>query len=282
MDSSIVNGNRGFHRIEASGVKPGAPHDCTVHGSNVVSYGARWHRVESDCALAVTPSEADRSEILAWRRRLAATPPDPTTRALGAALALGAASRFTELELLYRAALESGVSGSDLAEGALALHLFGGFPRAIEAFFALSEAGGCVAPPLDPRGAEQARTDGERLFGAIYGKQAGAVRARLGEFAPDFDRAVIEDAYGRILSRPALGGARRELAAVCALAALGLDRQLFSHVRGALALGCDAESITAMVELAGELSPATSPSAAATSRRALGEAASSDVTPSPE
>lgn len=212
-------------------------------------------------------SDRDGSEF--WAARLKREPPGVTIRAVGAALALAADSRFTELEALYRAARSLGAEPSALVEGALSAHLFSGFPRAIEAFAALHAA--FEAPPAreDPRDRDRANRDGRGLFASIYGKNDDLVLRQLERFSPDFARAVIEDAYGRILTRSGLDGRTRELAAVCALASLGLERQLFSHVRGALALGAGREEIEAMVELAAEITPATAIRARETTARAV-------------
>ncbi|MCA8978894.1 MAG: carboxymuconolactone decarboxylase family protein [Planctomycetes bacterium] len=59
----------------------------------------------------------------------------------------------------------------------------------------------------------------------------------LGEHSADYAAMIAEHAYGRVLSRPGLDAATRELLASCALAALGQERQLASHARGALRCG---------------------------------------------
>lgn len=211
----------------------------------------------------------DRVESEFWAGNLKREPPTPEIRALGAALALASEGRFAELTALYRAARDLGIASTALVEGALSAHLFAGFPRAIEAFAVLFS----VFPPapagIDRRTAGEVRDAGSALFSAIYGKNAGAVRDQLERFAPDFARAVLEDAYGRVLSRPVLDGKTRELAAVCALASSGLDRQLFSHLRGAVAFGASRREAAAMVELATVISPATAANALVVLERAL-------------
>lgn len=207
-----------------------------------------------------------------WTDLLKTEPPGPTTRALGLALALAADSRFEELKQLYRAALASGISAEALAEGALSIHLFSGFPRAIEAFFALTAAGVTALPRVDERPLEDVREAGSELFRRIYGKNDTAVRQQLERFSNDFARAVLEDAYGRVLSRPFLDAKTRELTAVCALAALGLERQLFSHLRGSLAFGATRQEATAMVDLASRVAPHTASRARVVLERAFSPA----------
>jgi 4-carboxymuconolactone decarboxylase len=54
---------------------------------------------------------------------------------------------------------------------------------------------------------------------------------------PDLAEWMVEHGYGRVLSRPGLPARERELVTVSALAALGWERQLVSHVLGAERIG---------------------------------------------
>lgn len=195
--------------------------------------------------------------------------PSPTVRALSAALALASQGRFDELFDLYRAALECDVAPHALVEGALSAHLFAGFPRAIEAFETLTRAGIERAAVPEIRSAAHVHADGLVLFRRIYGSNADAVLAQLRRYGNAFHDAVLEDAYGRILSRPGIDGRTRETMAVCALAALGLSRQLFSHLRGAVAFGATLDECAAMLDLAATISPATADAARHTFARAF-------------
>ncbi|MEM9799434.1 MAG: carboxymuconolactone decarboxylase family protein [Planctomycetota bacterium] len=125
-------------------------------------------------------------------------------------------------------------SSAALREALLQCHLFCGFPRTIAALDALRSAGLVLDGPAD-EDHEPAR--GAALFDRIYGESADDVRAHLGRLDPTFATWVAEHAYGRVLSRPALDAAARELLAVAALAATGHERQLASHVRGAIRCG---------------------------------------------
>mgnify|MGYP002630018933 CR=1 FL=1 len=142
-------------------------------------------------------------------------------------------------------------------EAILQTHLFAGFPRLVQAFGVLEEEGGIgvpaaqevESPMLDPgRGAQ--------LFDDIYGKGADTVRELLDGYHKDFGAWIAEHAYGRVLARPGLQADRRELLAACALAALGQDRQLASHCRGALRCGATLEELEAAFDSAADLIPA--------------------------
>jgi 4-carboxymuconolactone decarboxylase len=54
-----------------------------------------------------------------------------------------------------------------------------------------------------------------------------------------------EQGYGRVLSRPGLVARERELITVAALAALGWERQLVSHLLGARRVGAGAQEVRA-------------------------------------
>jgi alkylhydroperoxidase/carboxymuconolactone decarboxylase family protein YurZ len=60
---------------------------------------------------------------------------------------------------------------------------------------------------------------------------------------------MVEEGYGRVLSRPRLSAQKRELVAVTVLAAGGWERQLTSHLLGARRLRAPAADIRAAVRL---------------------------------
>ena len=138
------------------------------------------------------------------------------------------------------------IKGSEEAEprwreAVLMTHLFAGFPRMVEAFERLD---GALTPP-----AEAEIGDGAELFSRIYADLAGDVAGRLAELDPKLHTWITEHAYGRVLSRSGLGADRRELLAVAALAVTEQDRQLMSHVRGAIRCGATADEVLAVVDV---------------------------------
>ncbi len=139
-------------------------------------------------------------------------------------------------------------------EAVLQTHLFAGFPRLVQAYSELEPAGGLGQP--DPQELEGDAPDVERggaLFDAIYGDGSGKVRALLAGHHADFERWILEHAYARVLARPGLSADRRELLATCALAALGQDRQLASHARGALRCGATSAELAASLDATADL-----------------------------
>ena len=123
-------------------------------------------------------------------------------------------------------------------EALLQTHLFAGFPRLVEAYAVLDAAGGLGELDRDEARAEPDQPQrGFELFGRIYGPAAAGLRDKLARQHPDFGAWVLGHAYGRVLARPGLAPERREILACVALAALGQERQLAGHLRGALACG---------------------------------------------
>jgi len=131
-------------------------------------------------------------------------------------------------------------------EAALQVAAYGGFPRTIEGLTHLAGRGpaGPAGPAAsDERPPSERRRAGRAVWDRIYAEQADPVLARLGALAPELPGWVLDDAYGRVLSRPGLSLAERELLGVAALALMGLAAPLASHVRGALRNGSNAGTV---------------------------------------
>ena len=145
------------------------------------------------------------------------------------------------------------------------IHLFAGFPRALDALAAaVPSLPPAATEPPDDRGAFVSR--GRALFGRVYGADAARVLSRIEALDPSLAAWVLEDAYGRVLSRGGLTPADRERLAVAMLAAQGLRNQLAGHVRGALLCGATAAEIEVSLAAA---SPWIAPDDLAAARAAL-------------
>lgn len=169
------------------------------------------------------------------------------------------------------AARRAGVPRRAAEEAALMLVLHAGYPAALEGMRALAE----VWPGRPRRTREGGPRRWQRLgearcravYGAAYPKLVASVRA----LHPDLLAWMIEQGYGRVLSRRPLGARARELLAVTVLAAEGWERQLVSHLRGAARAGATPGDI-AMALRAGQLRTPRAVRAAGTRawRRAFG------------
>ncbi len=127
-------------------------------------------------------------------------------------------------------------------------YLFAGFPRTLNAMREWRRLSGHGAPASDDgerldRAAEwQAR--GEATCAVVYGAAYERLRHNIRDLHPALDAWMIVEGYGKVLSRPGLDLARRELCIVAACAASRQERQLHSHLHGALHAGASAAAIT--------------------------------------
>jgi 4-carboxymuconolactone decarboxylase len=160
---------------------------------------------------------------------------DPATRALVRLSAI--ISGGTERAIRDALATLDGVPPVWVEELILQCHLFAGFPRALNA---MREWRRWQPEPAAIPGASAARDwrqQGEATCATVYGAMYDRLRANIRRLHPDLDDWMIVDGYGKVLSRPGLDLARRELCIVAACAVSKQDRQLHSHLHGALNAG---------------------------------------------
>jgi alkylhydroperoxidase/carboxymuconolactone decarboxylase family protein YurZ len=167
---------------------------------------------------------------------------------LSAAIAGGAGG---ETAARAREALDAGLSPERVYEAVLQSYLFLGFPRAIEAFFA-------VAPLLAERGwkpraaaADPARwrRDGEELCRRVYGRNYEKLVSVMRDLSPDLADSMIVEGYGKTLSRPGLDPADREVAVVAILTVTRMWRQLRSHAIGTVNVGGTRSDVKDAIQL---------------------------------
>lgn len=84
------------------------------------------------------------------------------------------------------------------------------------------------------------RVRGEETCRTVYGDSYEKLRGNIRRLSLSLDEWMIVEGYGKVLSREGLDLGRRELCIVAACAASGQDRQLHSHLRGALNAGVEA------------------------------------------
>jgi 4-carboxymuconolactone decarboxylase len=178
-------------------------------------------------------------------------------RRLAAVAGAAALGRESELGVALRAAIRAGVTLRALRETLLQVHLFAGFPRAVNALEALERAAGGVLPAERPEraGAAAHRRRGVALFRRVYGADATRVLAAIGARHAEFRDWILVDAYGKVLGRRGLSAAERECLAVALLASLDLPRQQIPHVRGALRCGATVAEVRAALAGVRHLAP---------------------------
>ena len=184
----------------------------------------------------IEPIEPDGEGLPAETRRLCV---------LAAAAAVGdTALVATET----KAALEAGVLAPRIEETLLQIVPYAGYPRALSAFLAARPILGPATPAAETSPRVDLAAEGTSVFEAVYGESAERVLRGLASLHPALPAWTIENAYGRVLSRPALPLATRELLAVSILTALGgCDDALLGHMRAAVRLGASSDRVAGAV-----------------------------------
>jgi 4-carboxymuconolactone decarboxylase len=79
------------------------------------------------------------------------------------------------------------------------------------------------------------------------------LRQNIRALHPALDAWMITDGYGKVLSRPGLDLRTRELCIVAACAASAQQRQLHSHLHGALNAGATVAEVESTLDSLGDL-----------------------------
>ena len=145
------------------------------------------------------------------------------------------------------AAVRVGVTSARLDEALLQLVPFTGYARAINAFAVLRTLLPQAPGPLRRKGGVRRR--GETLCRRIYGPVYGKMIARMRSFHPELADWILQEGYGKVLSRPGLSILDRELLVVAVLGTLGVPAQLKSHELGARRVGASSGQIRQMLQL---------------------------------
>jgi 4-carboxymuconolactone decarboxylase len=138
----------------------------------------------------------------------------------------------------------------------LQTYLFAGFPRALNSAREWRRISGVTAPEQDPFGVDDPRerqVKGEATCSTVYGRFYDRLRVNIRELHPALDRWMVEEGYGKVLSRAPLDLARRELCVMAACAIARQDRQLHSHLHGALHAGASEEVVSAALAVVAPL-----------------------------
>jgi 4-carboxymuconolactone decarboxylase len=161
----------------------------------------------------------------------------PTAQLIDLAAVLAAGTE-SEMRASLEAAAKSSIDPVWVEELVLQTYLFAGFPRTLNGMRLWRRASNRVADTTDFEESLSKRWTGrgEQTCEKVYGTLYKRLRANIRSLHPALDTWMI-DLYGRVLGRPGLDLKRRELCIVAACAALEQDRQLHSHLHGAVNAG---------------------------------------------
>jgi 4-carboxymuconolactone decarboxylase len=157
--------------------------------------------------------------------------------ALATAIALG---NEAMVEQHCRTCMAEGAPETWVDELLLQSTLMVGWPRALIAAAICRRVSGpahSLEDGADYGGVPEWQARGEAVCRTIYGANYQRLRANMQELHPALDAWMVAEGYGRTLGRPGLDLARRELTIVAQVAVQGAERQLHSHLRGALHAG---------------------------------------------
>lgn len=181
--------------------------------------------------------------------------PDGARRAL---LRL-AASLGTRDPGVIRAAMEAArdaVEARAVEEVLLQSHLFVGFPDALNALGLWRQVSGLPAPAPAGEDPEMWEMRGARVCEQVYGANYEKLRINVQGLHPDVDGWMVTGGYGRVIGRPGLDLATRELCIAALLAVWNVPRQLHSHLRGSLNADASVAEVGEAVEAACGFLPA--------------------------
>lgn len=136
-------------------------------------------------------------------------------------------------------------------------YLFAGFPRALNAARTWRTISSTPAPAVDAESEaadlENWRQRGLRTCEIVYGESYERLRRNIRALHPALDEWMIVDGYGKVLSRPGVDLRTRELCVIAACAVARQQRQLHSHLRGALNAGSTPDEVEAVLESLSDL-----------------------------
>jgi len=145
---------------------------------------------------------------------------------------LVSATTLNDLEMLERWLPVAGevLDQRAIEEAILQTLLFAGFPKTIEA---LAQVRKYYPEPTQSQLVGDPKAAGHHTSGVIYGKYQDKLKQAMDRLHPDLTRWMIEDGYGRVLSRPGLELTERELCVLASLMTSGMLNQYRAHLRGA-------------------------------------------------
>ena len=153
-----------------------------------------------------------------------------------------------------RNALRAAVDVADpdqVEEVLLQSYLFAGYPAALNGFRVWREASGRAAPAAAEDDAAAWASRGADVCRQVYAGQYERLRDNVAALHPDMERWMLNEGYGKVLGRPGLDLATRELCIAALLASMDAEPQLYAHLRGAINAGATEDEVEAALREAG-------------------------------
>ena len=157
-------------------------------------------------------------------------------RALVGVSAALAARDKTALTTAFEEAFET-ADRLQVEEVLLQSYLFLGFPAALNGMAAWRRFTGDVTTDSETLDCEAWAERGNEVCGRVYAGQYQKLRETVRTLHSDLEQWMVVEGYGKVLGRPGLSLRTRELCIVASLAVVGAQKQLYSHLRGAVNVG---------------------------------------------
>ena len=122
-------------------------------------------------------------------------------------------------------------------------YLFLGFPACLNGMWLWRRLAGPASSAPSELDCPKWANQGLEVCRAVYMDQYDTLREAVRRLHPDLEQWILVEGYGKVLARPGLPLTTRELCIVAILAVLGAQKQLYSHLRGALNVGADASDV---------------------------------------
>lgn len=168
------------------------------------------------------------------------------------AAASGCINKMNELESAVKVGIgQNIVTEQEIYEALLQIYLFAGFPAAIESLAVYNALLKDKKIPVisEKYDVKRFRERGEILCRNIYTTVHDKMRNRLASISPELDEWMVVEGYGKTLSREGLTPKKRELITATSLIVLGWENQLYSHIRGAIAVGASGKECVELLEI---------------------------------
>ncbi|WP_422348985.1 carboxymuconolactone decarboxylase family protein [Flagellimonas sp.] len=171
---------------------------------------------------------------------------DLRTKEIAIVSSLIALDKKPQLKVHLNAALNVGLSISELHEIIIQMSVYCGFPSAVEAAKTYKEVldqrrlGGKI-DEVGVKGKstpeEEKLNKGKEILQELGVVSPESLEKAFQDVSPDFLNYVFQFGFGEVVSRSGLGLREREIATIAALTALGVKDALKFHIQGALNLG---------------------------------------------
>ena len=158
-------------------------------------------------------------------------------------VSLVSSGKLKKLSVEIERALKRKINVRRIEEAILQCYLFAGFPAVIESFKVLRDVVGQKNAKAKEYDVEKFYVNGVETCRKVYKEDYEKLIQNMKALHPEIAQWMIIEGYGKVLSRDVLSLREREILNVAILTTLGWERQLRSHLKGALNVGVERSQI---------------------------------------